>query len=304
MALVKCPKHKIPYNDANPRGCPACALEKEGGGMMQELARASQMVKRPSSASLPPVDVDGPVSRQPRIPLPSVRRFAQLFLLLRNRRNATVAAAIIVSLLLILVISKRTRFTDAPNPVVYNGVVRPFPVSPNDPITMVFSALGPQKPTPNPDAQSLERYSYGTDLFVDAINGRVYAVTIAVPNRSWQGLRVGMSATNAEGALAMMGAPREAESRLNGRADTLAGYVVYRSLESRPRRTLVAEVRPPNNCFDVMVELQPRSIGYLTRGGQKWVALNRPGGPLEWVITRIQVVSRSATGPYSAGPAC
>src|SRR6185295_5807540 len=141
MALVKCPKHKIPYNDANPRGCPACALEKEGGGMMQELARASQVVRRPGSTPSASVDLDQPVSRQPRIPLPSVRRFAQLFLLLRNRRNAMVAGAIIMLLLLLLVVSRRTRFTEAPSPVVYNGVVRPFPVSPNDPITMVFSAL-------------------------------------------------------------------------------------------------------------------------------------------------------------------
>ena len=304
MALVKCPKHKIPYNDANPRGCPACALEKEGGGVMQELARASQMGKRPSSTMTSVPDLEQPVTSQPRIPLPAVRRFSQLLKLLQNRRNATIAGGIIISLLLLLLLSSRARFTDAPSPVIYSGVVRPFPVSPNDPITMVFSALGPQKPTPNPEAQSVERYSYGTDLNVDAINGRVYAVTIAVPNRSWQGLRVGMSATNAEGALAMMGAPREAESRLTTRSDTLSGYVVYRTLQSRPRRTLVAEVRPPNNCFDVMVDLQPRSIGYLTRGGQKWVALNRPGGPLEWVITRIQVVSRSMSGPYSTGPVC
>jgi hypothetical protein len=303
MALVRCPKHKIPYNDANPRGCPACALEKEGGGVMQELARASQMGKRPSSTMTPP-DRDQPVTNQPRNPFPAARRVNQIFTRLRTRRNVTIAGAVILSLILLLALSSRARFTDAPSPVIYNGVVRPFPVSPNDPITMVFSALGPQKPTPNPDAQSVERYSYGTDLFVDAINGRVYAVTIAVPNRSWQGLRVGMSATNAEGTLAMMGAPREAESRLNTRSDTLSGYVVYRTLQSRPRRTLIAEVRPPNNCFDVTVDLQPRSIGYLTRGGEKWVAQNRPGGPLEWVITRIQVVSRSLPGPYSTGPAC
>jgi hypothetical protein len=252
----------------------------------------------------PPAETTQPVTSRPRIPRPAVRPFQQLLTLLQNRRNATIAGAVIVSLALLLALSSRARFTDAPSPVVYSGVVRPFPVSPNDPITMVFSALGPQKPAPNPDAQSVERYSYGTDLNVDAINGRVYAVTIAVPNRSWQGLRVGMSATNAEGALAMLGAPRESDSRLNPNADTLSGYVVYRTLQSRPSHTLVAEVRPPNNCYDVSVDLQPRSIGYLTRGGQKWVALNRPGGPLEWVITRIQVVSRSMPGPYSTGPVC
>ena len=34
MPLVRCPTHKIPYNDENPRGCPACAREKEGAAQV------------------------------------------------------------------------------------------------------------------------------------------------------------------------------------------------------------------------------------------------------------------------------
>src|SRR5689334_15677328 len=111
MALVKCPKHKIPYNDANPRGCPACALEKEGGGHMQELARASQMGKRAtSSGGVQAPDLDQPVTSQPRFPLPAARRFNQLLTRLQTRRNATIAGAAIVSLLLLLALSSRARF--------------------------------------------------------------------------------------------------------------------------------------------------------------------------------------------------
>src|SRR5262249_58433835 len=59
MALVRCPIHKIPYNDENPRGCPACALEKEGGGeaqVMQELARAVQGPRRTTGTQIPPAE--------------------------------------------------------------------------------------------------------------------------------------------------------------------------------------------------------------------------------------------------------
>jgi len=38
MALIRCPKHGVPFNDDNPRGCPACALEKEGGEQAQVSA--------------------------------------------------------------------------------------------------------------------------------------------------------------------------------------------------------------------------------------------------------------------------
>jgi hypothetical protein len=205
---------------------------------------------------------------------------------------------------MILVLRARPRFTPADSPARFGGVVRPFPVLPNDPIAVVFSALGPQPSQPNPTSRTLERYSYGTDLYVDGLNGLVYAVTLAVPNRSWRGLRVGTNRLNAEGALAMLGTPKEGEPSTASLPDTVSGFVVYRSLELRPRRELIAEVRPPNNCFDVLIDLQPRAIGILTRGKDKWIVVSRVGGPREMVVTRIRVVSRSLPGPYAAEPVC
>jgi hypothetical protein len=113
-----------------------------------------------------------------------------------------------------------------------------------------------------------------------------------------------MTQTNAEGALAMIGTPREGEPPVNTAPDTVAGYLVYRSLDQRPRRTLLSEARPPNNCFDVLVDVQPRSLGILSRRGQQWVVVAPMDGTHEWVVTRIRVVSRSLPGPYSTGPVC
>jgi hypothetical protein len=188
--------------------------------------------------------------------------------------------------------------------VIYSGVVRPFPVAPNDPIGMVFAALGPQPSQPNPTARTLERYSYGSDLYVDALNGLVYAVTLSVPNRSWRGLRVGMNQTTAEGMLAMLGTPRQGEPPTNPPSDTISGHIVYRTLDQRPRRTVLAEVRPPNGCYDVLIDLKPRSLGILSRRGQKWVTVAPLDGSHEWVVTRIRAVSRSLVGPYAADPVC
>ena len=81
MAVVRCPIHRIPYNDSNPRGCPACAQEKEGGAadVMQELARASQMGRRTSEAARTSVaDFNGPVTTQPRVPVAGASPLARL----------------------------------------------------------------------------------------------------------------------------------------------------------------------------------------------------------------------------------
>ncbi|HEY2824879.1 MAG TPA: hypothetical protein VGI83_04970, partial [Gemmatimonadales bacterium] len=56
MPLVRCPIHNIPYNSDNPRGCPACAREKEGASasVMQELARVSRATRGVTEPVLPP----------------------------------------------------------------------------------------------------------------------------------------------------------------------------------------------------------------------------------------------------------
>src|ERR1044071_1747461 len=196
MPMVRCPKHKIPYNDENPRGCPACAREREGGRasdvmVMQELARASQMVKRPSASLMPP-DPDAPVTQPPRIPIPRFTWMMKAIRVFRQKRFMAVSGSVTLLLVIILFLTSGPRFTPALNPANFIGVVRPLPVSPNEPVAVLFSAIGPQSPKPNPQAAELERYSYGTDFVIEAENGSVYAITIAIPNRSWQGLRVGM----------------------------------------------------------------------------------------------------------------
>ena len=310
MAVVRCPIHKIPYNDENPRGCPACAQEKTGGTteVMRELARASQLGKRGSTVTgftiaEPERTGERPVTTQPRIPLPGVTRLALLLKNMRRRREILIAAGALAVLIIFFTFNQRTRFTRSDNPPAFSGAIYPLPVAPNDPVAMVFSALGAQESRPNPSTPSVERYAYGDEVQVDALNGSVYALTLSSPNRSWRGLRVGMTPTGAEGMLALLGPPRDVDAPASSRPDTVSGYVVYRSLELRPRRTLLAEVRPPNNCFDVLVDIQPRVIGVLSRGGEILQAVS-DGGPEDWVVTRIRAISRSVPGPYAAKTAC
>ena len=52
----------------------------------------------------------------------------------------------------------------------------------------------------------------------------------------------------------------------------VGGYQVYASPEARPRQTLVTEVRPPNGCFDVQVDLAPQVIGRVLRGDETFTA--------------------------------
>src|SRR3990172_5198930 len=249
MALIRCPKHGVPFNDDNPRGCPACALEKEGGEqaqVMRELARASQVTRRPGA----------PPSTPPE---------------------------------------------QAPRPAPLTGGVLPLPIEPGASLSTVFGVLGVQPPRPSPEGRPLERYSYGTDVNIDALNGVPYIISILVPNRSWRGLRVGIPQQEAEGALALLGPPLAAAPPFMPPAGTLKGLVVYPSLEGRPNRPLKAEVRPPNGCYDVVVDIQPRAAGVLVDRDRRYAVIGPPEAQPEGVATRIQVISRAVEGP--AGPA-
>src|SRR5690349_8080470 len=67
MPLVRCPIHNIPYNSDNPRGCPACAREREGATstVAQELARVSRAtrgVAPPVEPAPPPPEPPPPVN--------------------------------------------------------------------------------------------------------------------------------------------------------------------------------------------------------------------------------------------------
>jgi hypothetical protein len=325
MALVRCPKHKIPYNDENPRGCPACAREKSGDrkSLMQELARAQQpatklhtsgqaapeaqprMTRETGYPLRAPVPHPLAVTTPPKQPTSGEGAAGKIWRKVGYRRFYVAGGALIVMLVAVLWLTSGPRFTPGVNPApVADADVRPLPLDPNAPIALVFAALGTKSPQQNPDDQRLFRYTYGSHMVVDALDGSVYSVTLRVPNRSWHGLRVGMNEQRTMGELALLGAPQEVEVADGDRGQIVGGYVVYSSLEARPRRRLEARVRPPNGCFDVIVDLQPRAIGSVDVGEQRYVAVSREGAPPDWVVTRIRIVSRSMAGPYAAGPAC
>ena len=328
MALVRCPTHKIPYNDDNPRGCPACAREKGGKArvsVMQELAKAqrpdappAQPAPEPSSSTsrqrleergAPPTHPAYRRSPSAATPAPSppvakeapFRWFSRDFL---QRRFRPIAVGAIVVLTITLLLSWGPRFREGMYPVAATGTPRPLPLNPNVNITVAFSALGARAPKANPDSPRLAQYTYGTDLTVDASNGVVYAITVRIPNRSWRGLHAGMPERTARGALGLLGTPTEPSSAAVPQPEEVGGYWVYPSLDGRPRRTLLVEVRPPNGCFDVQVELQPQAIGTLQDGDRRYAVVGTESAALDWVVTQVRVVSRSIRGPYSGEPAC
>jgi hypothetical protein len=315
MALVRCPKHGIPYNDDNPRGCPACALEQAGGQqaqVMRELARASQAARRPTLGPelgpppdpRPPRRTDrlvGPVTTPPRAPVPEPGLLERLGAAVRRRPVPMVGLPLSVILLGVLLFRSGPTFVEAPSPVPASGQALPLPIEPGAPIAGVFAVLGEQPPQPSPDGASLARYAYGTDLTVDALNGNVYEITLLVPNRSWHGLRVGVPEQEAEGTLALLAPPRRMGPATTPRADTLRGLVAYPSLDQRPMRTVEAQVRPPNGCYDAIVDIQPRAAGALIVGNRRWAVTGPPAVPFDWVATRIHIVNRAVAGPD--GPA-
>ena len=246
MALVRCPKHQIPYNDENPRGCPACAAETEEGGqasIMKELARRSRA--RPTSeAKVPEPDSTRPSTRTatpkpaPGLPKPEQPPLTPLpgFLetveephglmreVLSGRRWMGLGAVAVVVLAAILFFTSGPRFVRQPHPAEVEPVdIRPLPFDPGAPTNMVFAVLGTQAPSPHPDDQRLTRYAYGAELQIDALNEVIYAITIAVPNRSWRGLRVGLPEQNARGTLALLGTPEEVPAGVLDEPESVGG---------------------------------------------------------------------------------
>jgi hypothetical protein len=238
------------------------------------------------------------------VPVPRTSALTTVIEALTGRRVMMVGGSAIVVLGAYLALTSGPRFVDEVSPPVVTGPPRPLPVEPNDAIGVVFSVLGAQAPQVNPTERSLARYTYGSDLIIDALNNSVYAITFSVANRSWHGIQVGMAQQTAVGALALLGMPREPEPAFVPKADTVAGYVAYRSLDARPRRTFVAEVRPPNGCLDVLVDVQPRAMGVLIRDDRRYAVVARRGSPIEWVATRVRALSRAMPGPYSGPPVC
>jgi len=220
-------------------------------------------------------------------------------------RFIPIALVAIVVLLVTLAVTSGPRFTAGNYPVTNTGALRPLPLVPNQNITVAFGTLGPKAPKANPDSPRLARYTYGSDLSVDAANGIIYAVTVRVPNRSWRGLHAGLPEETARGVLARLGSIREPEGAAPAPPQEVGGYWVYPSLDERPARVLQVSLRPPNGCFDVQVELRPQAIGLLDDGGDtRYAVVGRESSALNWVVHQVRVVSRSVRGPYSGVPAC
>jgi hypothetical protein len=312
VPIVRCPIHKIPYNDENPRGCPACAREREGGAaesdVMRELARVARVARGleepPAPKGAPVVEIFQAL-REPVAPPPAPpTALDRLLRIVRARRFVAFGTASIAVLLIVLVLVSGPRYVEAPDPPEAVGDLRPLPLETGTPITTAFAILGTQPPRAAPDAPQLARYDYGTALAVDALNDVIYAITFSLPNRSWRGLVIGEPEQTVRGALALLGVPREMAQGPDPGLTTVAGYRVYPSLEQRPRRTLRVDVRPPNGCFDVDVDLRPRITGLLLRGATRYAVVGRGEVEPEWVAARVRVVNRSVAGPYAQGIAC
>jgi hypothetical protein len=276
MALVRCPKHDVPYNNENPRGCPACHQERQGGGqatLMRDLARASQGV--PRVEILPPEpDEDEtvttvsepwltPVTRPPRVRTPEPTTWEKLGRTVRA--NAVIVAALGLGLvgLLILWSGSRPTFEQESFPPLISGDALPFPVQPNVPVAGAFALLGAVPPQLNPDSPTLARYDYGRGATVDVLNGIVYAITLTTPERAWNGARVGFDETRARGQLALLGDIQERDlPSLAARA--VGDYIAYPS----------------------------------------YVAVGRRGSTPWYVVHRVRVVSRAMVGPYAGRPVC
>ncbi len=132
----------------------------------------------------------------------------------------------------------------------------------------------------------------------------MYAVTLQLPNRSWKGLRPGMSQQRAEGTLALLGTPERLDRGPTPAPEEMGNYLVYPSLDARPRRRLRTAVRPPNGCYDVLVELRPGALGLLRTTDQRYAVVGQSGGSLRWVVTQVQIVSRAMRGPLAGQPEC
>ena len=294
MALVRCEKHNIPYNDSNPRGCPACAREEGGDNqatIMAELARASRRVDA-ISEPLPPLATVA----APPTPVETA---------VRSMKRPVLLFGIPAVLLLMVLLMRLTgpRFVEQPSPVAEASEIRPLTLVPGQPIAVLFSQLGAQPPQVHPSVRRIQRYSYGADLIFDTVNDVLYSFEIQVPNRTWRGLRVGLSQQEAQGAMALLGTATTTGPQTIT-PNEIGDAWVLPSLEQRPRRTITTEVRPPNGCYDVTVDVQPRSIGNVFDDGQSYTAIGRRGDTPSWTVTRIQVASRSMAGPLSGPPEC
>lgn len=292
MAVVRCPRHNIPYNDLNPRGCPACAKEFEGDDLADVMADLARM-SRPQQ-ELPDED-EGTNPHGWRVPSAwDPRRWS------RTTIGMTVAAVGV--LVLFVTVLRGPAMREFYDPPQFNGQVLPLPAEPGQPITNLFAQLGSTPPRAHPEDSSLERYTWD-DVTADAVNGNIFSISIDRPTRAWRGLRVGATELEVRGGLALLGTIQE-EGLTEMIPSRRREYLIYPSVQNRPVRTLSVIVRPPNGCFDVYATLRPKVIGLLEVDRRQMAVIGDGDTPSEWVLTRLDVVGRRFIGPRSARPAC
>ena len=304
MAVVRCPKHELPYNEDNPRGCPACAAEEAGESLGSAWSPTGSGVEPGGSSDLgaggPGSDglvrsIEGQLNVATDRLTDPFRRAAGWIKDKAKARPGWAAMVALVGIILMVGMIRRIggpEFVAQLTPRGASGEVLPLAVEPGQPLDVMFSILGTRAPRPHPTESRMERYVYTLDLIADALNGQVHALTIRTPDRSWRGLRVGMPSVDGEGALSMLG---RFTSRDDGRGDPQPkdGYLIFPSRVTVPVTTVTAEMRPPNGCLDVTVEFQPAISGELLDGGLRSPVVGREGDDVAWVVTEIYVVSRT-----------
>ncbi len=307
MAIVRCQKHNIPYNDANPRGCPACYQDEQGGGdaaVMRELARASRAISQPDPVTAEPSLPNwAPVTQPPRLPTPEPGAVEKLREWIKQHRGTAISGTAFLIVAIMAYSLLRPSFIEGIDPPVPAEAALPLPVQPNVPVEGMFAMLGVQPPGVSPLGPRWARYRYGSAT-IDAMNAVVWGITLDEPDRAWSGLRVGVHETPIRGALTLLGPVREPTTEEPPSPFPMGRWMVYRSAHERPARTLRAEVRPPNGCYDVEVTLSPRIFGTVRKSEFQYAAVARRGGNPEWVATRIRVVSRAMAGPDGPAAAC
>jgi len=304
VPVVRCPIHNIPYNDENPRGCPACARAKSGAGegdVMRELARVSRVARGleepPAPKGAPVVEIFQALREAAPPPKPEASRLDKIRKRVRARPFLYGGAAAIPVLAALLVFVGGPRYVEAPDPPIPVGAPRPLSLKPNGSIETAFAVLGTGTPQAVPEAPRIARYEYGSGLTVDAVNGVIYAITFSLPSRSWEGLAVGVPEQTVHGSLAMFGSARELPAREAPPPQIVSGYAVYPGADARPARTLGVDVRPPNGCYDIQVELRPQIAGVLIKGEERLAVVGRRGDEPQWVSTQVRIVNRAVAGP-------
>ena len=176
MTLVRCPTHGIPFNDQESARVPSvCAgtsgswqpsHHDEGAGRGQPTRRRTGPRRGTRRTRFPRTG--------PGIPREHARHSRQHHeVRATDHRRLTNRAVLFVT----------APFHRATGSSRFYGSPQPLAIMPGQPVSIVQAVLGVQQPTVHPQgaATVAHRYSYGTNLIIDDVNGFVYSLQIGVP---------------------------------------------------------------------------------------------------------------------------